>query len=195
MSCFSRKAIIKKSRFSSFEWLQQLPLSSSGENSPKNNPFLFFSKKYISLRKTVLKECLIFLQPGQDDDSDSTCEEMHRQRNKRTSPKEPAAAAPGATSSVVQYKEDDENLWMTSTQFSQLLDKQEALENLGYAKLHKQKSLSIVTNNPVNASSSKSYLDSEALLPLAKMKQVRFRLNDNSVGCMQLEIQKLEYST
>ena len=130
-----------------------------------------------------------FLQPGQDDDSDSTCEEMHRQRNKRTSPKEPAAA-PGATSSVVQYKEDDENLWMTSTQFSQLLDKQEALENLGYAKLHKQKSLSIVTNNPVNASSSKSYLDSEALLPLAKMKQVRLRLNDNSVGCMRLEIRQ-----
>ena len=127
------------------------------------------------------------LQGGQDDDSDSTCEEMHRQRNKRTSsssssfPKE--QGAPGAASSIVQqapvqYKEDDENLWMTATQFSQLLDKQEALENLGYAKLHKQKSLSIVNNTPpppssgTIISSSKSYLDSEALLPLAKMKQV-----------------------
>ena len=119
------------------------------------------------------------LQGGQDDDSDSTCEEMHRQRNKRTSS---SSGAPGAATSVqptpVQYKEDDENLWMTATQFSQLLDKQEALENLGYAKLHKQKSLSIVNNTPpppssgTIISSSKSYLDSEALLPLAKMKQV-----------------------
>ena len=124
------------------------------------------------------------LQGGQDDDSDSTCEEMHRQRNKRTSS---SSGAPGAATSVqptpVQYKEDDENLWMTATQFSQLLDKQEALENLGYAKLHKQKSLSIVNNTPpatsssavagtIKSSMSKSYLDSEALLPLAKMKQV-----------------------
>ena len=38
--------------------------------------------------------------------------------------------------------EDDENnsLWMTSTQFSQLLDKQETLENMGYTLVNKKKS-------------------------------------------------------
>ena len=37
--------------------------------------------------------------------------------------------------------EDDENnsLWMTSTQFSQLLDKQETLENMGYTLVNKKK--------------------------------------------------------
>lgn len=58
---------------------------------------------------------------------------------------------------------EDDNLWMTSTQFSQLLDKQEAIENMGTAAsavkpLKKQ---------------SQSYLDSEALLPFAKLKQVK----------------------
>ena len=132
------------------------------------------------------------LQPGQDDDSDSTCEEMHRQRNKRTSASvkvEPSLQSFEVSSK--SYKEEsrdsDENLWMTATQFSQLLDKQEALENLGYAKLHKQKSLSVIqkdlnsVNGEVTASgdvknaiSPSSYLDSEAMLPLAKMKQVSF---------------------
>ena len=138
------------------------------------------------------------LQPGQDDDSDSTCEEMHRQRNKRSSAVvkvEPSLQSFDSKS----YKEErdsrenrdsrdsDENLWMTATQFSQLLDKQEALENLGYAKLHKQKSLSVIQKdlNSVSAASGdvlglkptispSSYLDSEAMLPLAKMKQVSF---------------------
>ena len=37
--------------------------------------------------------------------------------------------------------EDDENnsLWMTATQFSQLLDKQETLENMGYSLVNKKK--------------------------------------------------------
>ena len=37
--------------------------------------------------------------------------------------------------------EDDENnsLWMTATQFSQLLDKQETLENMGYTLVNKKK--------------------------------------------------------
>ena len=48
---------------------------------------------------------------------------------------------PFETEGDVDEFEDNENnsLWMTSTQFSQLLDKQEVLENLGYTQVNKKK--------------------------------------------------------
>ena len=112
---------------------------------------------------------LSHFQPGQDDDSDSTCEEIIMQQrsasSKRTSlisDKSATANAPpisaAAANNIKQFKnlskecietevdvegEDEEfennSLWMTATQFSQLLDKQEALENLGYSLVNKKK--------------------------------------------------------
>merc|ERR1711956_69349 len=68
----------------------------------------------------------------------------------------PPSAAVSASNTIKQFKnsskesvetegdvddEDDENnsLWMTATQFSQLLDKQETLENMGYTLVNKKK--------------------------------------------------------
>lgn len=85
-------------------------------------------------------------------------------------------------------EDDDENLWMTSTQFSQMLDKQEAYENLGYSKVMKLKSPVQIkatakkimkTSKPENISaasnlitSSGSFLDQNAQVPLGKLKKV-----------------------
>ena len=113
-----------------------------------------------------MKQNTHYFQLGQDDDSDSTGEDVIIQQpqrgsttSKRTSlitDKSPTTIAQAASNSnTKQFKnqestetegdvdefDDDENnsLWMTSTQFSQLLDKQEALENLGYTLANKKK--------------------------------------------------------
>merc|ERR1712037_972732 len=115
----------------------------------------------------------------------------------------PPSAAASASNTIKQFKnsskesvqtegdvddEDDENnsLWMTATQFSQLLDKQETLENMGYSLVNKKKkskqqqqenkienSLVLAQAPNLNIPAAASYLDSEALLPFAKLKQVR----------------------
>ena len=92
------------------------------------------------------------MQPGQDDDSDSTCEEMH--------PRSSLAKKSSITSSLTNSNQENDSLWMTATQFSQLLDKQEAANS----------SMELKTQ----AENHVSYLDSEALLPFAKLKQVNF---------------------
>ena len=75
-------------------------------------------------------------------------------------------------------EDDDGSLWMTSTQFSQLMDKQEELENMGYASKTASAAAAGLKNKKQQQQQEKlispaSYLDSEALLPFTKLKQVR----------------------
>jgi len=187
--------------------------STSSTSYNRNRRSLTASSKYRS--QFAAKHQQANQQPGQDDDSDSTCEEtiIMQQRSatsKRTSllPDKSATAnalppstAASASNTIKQFKnsskesvqtegdvddEDDENnsLWMTATQFSQLLDKQETLENMGYSLVNKKKkskqqqqenkienSLVLAQAPNLNIPAAASYLDSEALLPFAKLKQ------------------------
>lgn len=78
-----------------------------------------------------------------------------------------ASGAASRSNEPLPMNEDD-NLWMTSTQFSQLLDKQEAMES----NVVNMPAAAVATVNKLKKQ-SQSYLDSEALLPFAKLKQVR----------------------
>ena len=83
---------------------------------------------------------------------------------------------------------NDDNLWMTSTQFSQLLDKQEACLEPNNSSFNSAKLKSLPGSAPTTRASSVSaglskkteqeskigsYLDSESLLPFTKLKEVR----------------------
>jgi len=165
-----------------------------------NSQFVLCRMKHIILFPL---QCLV------QDDSDSTSEDQQQQqdllRQKLTKRaninfKEDLAAAVGGVKNPVNQiqhfdfngdpgdfdDEDDESLWMTSTQFSQMLDKQEVLENLGYSKVMKLKSPAqikgtakkIMKNNksdiirPSNMAMSASFLDQNAQVPLGKLRKV-----------------------
>ena len=90
---------------------------------------------------------------------------------------------------------------MTSTQFSQLLDKQEVLKNLGYTQVNKKKKAKQevkIKNNMVlapttnsNVLAAASYLDSEALLPFVKLKKTRDDLRFSYSNKEWLQIRKM----
>ena len=81
-------------------------------------------------------------------------------------------------------EEENNTLWMSATQFSQLLDKQEAMEMpIQQQQQQKLKSSPVKTSStPSNSklqtaksdimTSSSSFLDQQAMIPFKKLRQV-----------------------
>ena len=96
-------------------------------------------------------------------------------------------------------EEENNTLWMSATQFSQLLDKQEAMEMpIQQQQQQKLKSSPVKTSSTNSNSklqtaksdimtSSSSFLDQQAMIPFKKLRQVTtayllFFLNTNRVN-------------
>ena len=82
---------------------------------------------------------------------------------------------------AVDSEDEEENntLWMSATQFSQLLDKQEAMEMPVQQQQQKLKSSPVKTSNSKLQTaksdimtSSSSFLDQQAMIPFKKLRQV-----------------------
>ena len=76
-------------------------------------------------------------------------------------------------------EEENNTLWMSATQFSQLLDKQEAMEMPIQQQQQKLKSSPVKTSNSKLQTaksdimtSSSSFLDQQAMIPFKKLRQV-----------------------
>ena len=76
-------------------------------------------------------------------------------------------------------EQENNTLWMSATQFSQLLDKQEAME-MPIQQQQKLKSSPVKTNSNSKLqtaksdimTSSSSFLDQQAMIPFKKLRQV-----------------------
>ena len=92
-------------------------------------------------------------------------------------------------------EEENNTLWMSATQFSQLLDKQEAMEMpIQQQQQQKLKSSPVKTSSTNSKlqtaksdimTSSSSFLDQQAMIPFKKLRQVTtayFFLNTNRVN-------------
>ena len=136
-----------------------------------------------------------WFQPGQEDDSDSTSEEIQQQLSNSSSTLRTKKQQQQQFQHSMDHETNEEtSLWMTSTQFSQLLDKQEAFENLSFSppepsvekKLKSVKKKGSIQPPPLDGATGghllsdnsagtlqiSSYLDSDALLPFERLKQV-----------------------
>jgi hypothetical protein len=129
-----------------------------------------------------------------DDDSDSTSNDGHSRPSsllKRT--KSEVRSSTTHDHCTVDSEDEDENntaLWMTATQFSQMLDKQEATmdsqsvqqqptnkQKLNKSSPVKTKTKSSSQNQTKNDLITTSFLDQEAMIPFKKLRQFPMRIS------------------